>query len=154
MLHFYYKQRSCLEVMYVIIHFLVSFQCEECLYWQHGTCMGFLEDKVPERYTCFICRGWLRVLLRVSFGIYLLYITSCLFLFAYSGQIIKGQRSSYQYWYDREWLNTGHMYGLSFLENYSQQNGKKIADTHQLLGDIQHVVEVLNGLQLKINVLQ
>lgn len=85
---------------------------------------------------------------------YLLYITVCLFLFAYSGQIIKGQRSSYQYWYDREWLNTGHMYGLSFLENYSQQNGKKIAATHQLLGDIQHVVEVLNGLQLKINVLQ
>lgn len=100
-------------------------QCEECLHWQHGTCMGFLEEKVPERYTCFICRGQ-----------------------------IRGQRSSYQYWYDREWLNTGYMYGLSFLENYSQQNGKKITATHQLLGDIQHVVEVLNGLQLKINVLQ
>ncbi|XP_056590523.1 PHD finger protein 20 isoform X1 [Triplophysa dalaica] len=100
-------------------------QCEVCLYWQHGTCMGFLEDKIPERYNCFICRGQ-----------------------------IRGKRSSYQHWYDRDWLNTGHIYGLSFLENYSQQNSKKIAATHQLLGDIQHVVEVLNGLQLKINVLQ
>lgn len=81
------------------------------------------------------------------------YFNVCVCLSLYSGQI-RGQRSSYQYWYDRDWLNTGHIYGLSFLENYSQQNSKKIAATHQLLGDIQHVVEVLNGLQLKINVLQ
>ena len=47
------------------------------------------------------------------------------------------------------------MYGLSFLdENYSHQNAKKIAATHQLLGDVQRVVEVLNGLQLKMSVLQ
>ncbi len=46
------------------------------------------------------------------------------------------------------------MYGLSFLENYSHQNGKKIAATHQLLGDVQHVVEILSGLQLKISMLQ
>lgn len=31
-------------------------QCEECLCWQHGTCMGLLEDNVPDRYTCYICR--------------------------------------------------------------------------------------------------
>ncbi|XP_043107179.1 PHD finger protein 20 isoform X3 [Puntigrus tetrazona] len=103
-------------------------QCEECLYWQHGTCMGLLEENVPERYTCFICRD--------------------------SPGQIRGQRQSLRYWYDRDWLSTGHMYGLSFVENYSHQNGKKIAATHQLLGDVQHVVEVLNGLQLKISVLQ
>ncbi|XP_050979130.1 PHD finger protein 20 isoform X2 [Labeo rohita] len=103
-------------------------QCEECLYWQHGTCMGLLEENVPERYACFICRD--------------------------SPGQIRGQRQSLRYWYDRDWLSTGHMYGLSFLENYSHQNGKKIAATHQLLGDVQHVVEVLNGLQLKISVLQ
>ncbi|XP_051767728.1 PHD finger protein 20 isoform X1 [Ctenopharyngodon idella] len=103
-------------------------QCEECLYWQHGTCMGLLEENVPERYACFICRD--------------------------SPGQNRGQRQSLRYWYDRDWLSTGHMYGLSFLENYSHQNGKKIAATHQLLGDVQHVVEVLNGLQLKISVLQ
>uniref|UniRef100_A0A671PCT8 PHD finger protein 20, a n=1 Tax=Sinocyclocheilus anshuiensis TaxID=1608454 RepID=A0A671PCT8_9TELE len=99
-------------------------QCEECLYWQHGTCMGLLEENVPERYACFICWD------------------------------SPGQRQRLRYWYDRDWLSTGHMYGLSFLENYSHKNGKKIAATHQLLGDVQHVVEVLNGLQLKISVLQ
>lgn len=47
------------------------------------------------------------------------------------------------------------MYGLSFLEeNYSHQNAKKITTTHQLLGDVHHLVEVLNGLQLKMSVLQ
>lgn len=47
------------------------------------------------------------------------------------------------------------MYGLSFLEeNYSHQNAKKITTTHQLLGDVHHVVEILNGLQLKMSVLQ
>ncbi|KAG2461393.1 PHF20 protein, partial [Polypterus senegalus] len=100
-------------------------QCEECLCWQHGVCMGLLEHNVPERYTCYICRD------------------------------PPGQRQSLKYWYDKEWLSSGHMYGLPFLEeNYSHQNGKKIAATHQLLGDVQKVIEVLNGLQLKISILQ
>uniref|UniRef100_A0A4W6EY61 PHD finger protein 20, a n=1 Tax=Lates calcarifer TaxID=8187 RepID=A0A4W6EY61_LATCA len=100
-------------------------QCEDCLCWQHGTCMGLLEENVPDRYTCYICRD------------------------------PPGQRQSLRYWYDREWLSNGHMYGLSFLEeNYSHQNAKKITTTHQLLGDVHHVVEILNGLQLKMNVLQ
>ncbi|XP_072522679.1 PHD finger protein 20 isoform X2 [Salminus brasiliensis] len=104
-------------------------QCEECLCWQHGTCMGLLEESVPDRYACFVCRDP-------------------------TGQTC-GQRQSLRYWYDHEWLSSGHMYGLSFLEeNYSHQNARKIAATHQLLGDIQHVVEVLNGLQLKMSVLQ
>lgn len=68
---------------------------------------------------------------------------------------LSGQRQSLRYWYDREWLSNGHMYGLSFLEeNYSHQNAKKITTTHQLLGDVHHLVEVLNGLQLKMSVLQ
>ncbi|KAM9758435.1 PHD finger protein 20 isoform 3-T5 [Menidia menidia] len=100
-------------------------QCEDCLCWQHGTCMGLLEDNVPDRYTCYICRD------------------------------PPGQRQSLRYWYDREWLSNGHMYGLSFLEeNYSHQNAKKITTTHQLLGDVHHVVEILNGLQLKMSVLK
>ncbi|KAG9473812.1 hypothetical protein GDO78_004230 [Eleutherodactylus coqui] len=31
-------------------------QCEECLCWQHGVCMGLLEDTVPEKYTCYVCQ--------------------------------------------------------------------------------------------------
>ncbi|XP_077459370.1 PHD finger protein 20-like isoform X1 [Stigmatopora argus] len=100
-------------------------QCEECLCWQHGTCMGLLEDNIPDKYACYICRD------------------------------PPGQRQSLRYWYDREWLSSGHMYGLSFVdENYSHQNAKKITTTHQLLGDVHHVVEILNGLQLKLNILQ
>ncbi|XP_073539797.1 PHD finger protein 20 isoform X2 [Phyllobates terribilis] len=100
-------------------------QCEECLCWQHGVCMGLLEDTVPEKYTCYVC------------------------------QDPPGQRVSLKYWYDKEWLNEGHMHGLSFLEeNYSHQNAKKIVATHQLLGDVQRVIEVLHGLQLKMSILQ
>ncbi|NXG79292.1 PHF20 protein, partial [Baryphthengus martii] len=100
-------------------------QCEECLCWQHGVCMGLLEDNVPEKYTCYIC------------------------------QDPPGQRSSLKYWYEKEWLSNGHMHGLAFLEeNYSQQNAKKIVATHQLLGDVQRVIEVLHGLQLKMSILK
>ncbi|XP_076131864.1 PHD finger protein 20-like isoform X1 [Alosa pseudoharengus] len=100
-------------------------QCEECFCWQHGTCMGLMEDSVPDTYSCYICRD------------------------------PPAQRQSQRYWYDRDWLTAGQMYGLSFLdENYSHQNGKKITATHQLLGDVQHVFEVLNGLQLKMSILQ
>ncbi|XP_025070446.1 PHD finger protein 20 isoform X8 [Alligator sinensis] len=99
-------------------------QCEECLCWQHGVCMGLLEDNVPEKYTCYIC------------------------------QDPPGQRSSLKYWYEKEWLSNGHMHGLAFLEeNYSHQNSKKIVATHQLLGDVQRVIEVLHGLQLKMSIL-
>ncbi|KFP88592.1 PHD finger protein 20 [Acanthisitta chloris] len=100
-------------------------QCEECLCWQHGVCMGLLEDNVPEKYTCYVC------------------------------QDPPGQRSSLKYWYEKEWLSNGHMHGLAFLEeNYSHQNAKKIVATHQLLGDVQRVIEVLHGLQLKMSILQ
>eukprot|EP00062_Callorhinchus_milii_P024009 gi/632983465/ref/XP_007908660.1/ PREDICTED: PHD finger protein 20 isoform X1 [Callorhinchus milii] len=100
-------------------------QCEECLCWQHGVCMGLLEDSVPDIYTCYICRD------------------------------PPGQRLSSRYCYDKEWLNSGQMHGLSFLkENYSQQNSGKIVSTHQLLGDIHRVIELLHGLQLKMYILQ
>lgn len=100
-------------------------QCEECQCWQHGVCMGLLEENVPEKYTCYVC------------------------------QDPPGQRPGFKYWYDKEWLSRGHMHGLAFLEeNYSHQNAKKIVATHQLLGDVQKVIEVLHGLQLKMSILQ
>ncbi|EHB08679.1 PHD finger protein 20 [Heterocephalus glaber] len=100
-------------------------QCEECQCWQHGVCMGLLEENVPEKYTCYVC------------------------------QEPPGQRPSFKYWYDKEWLSRGHTHGLAFLEeNYSHQNAKKIVATHQLLGDVQRVIEVLHGLQLKMSILQ
>ncbi|KAL6482643.1 hypothetical protein MHYP_G00075150 [Metynnis hypsauchen] len=100
-------------------------QCDDCLCWQHGTCMGLYEDSVPDSYSCYICRD------------------------------PPAQRQSQRFWYDKDWLSSGHMYGLSFLEeNYSHQNSKKMAATHQLLGDVHRVFEVLNGLQLKMSILQ
>ncbi|XP_053169604.1 PHD finger protein 20-like protein 1 isoform X5 [Hemicordylus capensis] len=100
-------------------------QCEECLCWQHSVCMGLLEDSIPEQYICYICRD------------------------------PPGQRWSAKYLYDRDWLNNGHMCGLSFLkENYSHLNAKKIVSTHHLLADVYGVTEILRGLQLKIGILK
>ncbi|XP_077072082.1 PHD finger protein 20-like protein 1 isoform X4 [Siphateles boraxobius] len=100
-------------------------QCEECMCWQHSVCMGLLEDSIPEQYICYICRD------------------------------PPGQRWSAKYRHDKDWLQKGHMYGLSFLsENYSHQNAKKIVSTHQLLADVYSVKNLLNGLQLKMDILQ
>uniref|UniRef100_A0A6J0UPZ4 PHD finger protein 20-like protein 1 n=1 Tax=Pogona vitticeps TaxID=103695 RepID=A0A6J0UPZ4_9SAUR len=100
-------------------------QCEECLCWQHSVCMGLFEDSIPEQYICYICRD------------------------------PPGQRWSAKYLYDKDWLNNGHMCGLSFLkENYSHLNAKKIVSTHHLLADVYGVTEILRGLQLKIGILK
>ncbi|XP_057196535.1 PHD finger protein 20-like protein 1 isoform X1 [Triplophysa rosa] len=100
-------------------------QCEECMCWQHSVCMGLLEDSIPEQYICYICRD------------------------------PPGQRWSAKYRHDKDWLQKGHMYGLSFLaENYSHQNAKKVVSTHQLLSDVYNVKNVLHGLQLKMDILQ
>ncbi|XP_065105953.2 PHD finger protein 20b isoform X1 [Paramisgurnus dabryanus] len=100
-------------------------QCDECLCWQHGTCMGLYEESVPDTYTCYICRD------------------------------PPALRQSQRFWYDKDWLSSGHMYGLSFLdENYSHKNSKKVTAAHQLLGDVHRVFEVVNGLQLKMSILQ
>ncbi|ELK04149.1 PHD finger protein 20 [Pteropus alecto] len=130
-------------------------QCEECQCWQHGVCMGLLEENVPEKYTCYVCQDppeyglpeqHLFLFLRVHED-----VSSVL---GFSG-LLEGQRPGFKYWYDKEWLTRGHMHGLAFLEeNYSQQNAKKIVATHQLLGDVQRVIEVLHGLQLKMSILQ
>uniref|UniRef100_A0A8C1LTX7 PHD finger protein 20 like 1 n=1 Tax=Cyprinus carpio TaxID=7962 RepID=A0A8C1LTX7_CYPCA len=100
-------------------------QCEECMCWQHSVCMGLLEDSIPDHYICYICRD------------------------------PPGQRWSAKYRHDKDWLQKGHMYGLSFLtENYSHQNAKKIVSTHQLLADVYSVKNLLHGLQLKMDILQ
>ncbi|XP_051999355.1 PHD finger protein 20-like protein 1 isoform X4 [Xyrauchen texanus] len=100
-------------------------QCEECMCWQHSVCMGLLEDSIPDQYICYICRD------------------------------PPGQRWSAKYRHDKDWLQKGHMYGLSFLtENYSHQNAKKIVTTHQLLADVYSVKSLLHGLQLKMDILQ
>lgn len=32
-------------------------QCDKCLIWQHGSCLGFkLKDDVPEHWFCERCR--------------------------------------------------------------------------------------------------
>uniref|UniRef100_A0A672JXJ6 PHD finger protein 20-like protein 1 n=1 Tax=Sinocyclocheilus grahami TaxID=75366 RepID=A0A672JXJ6_SINGR len=100
-------------------------QCEECMCWQHSVCMGLLEDSIPDHYICYICRD------------------------------PPGQRWSAKYRHDKDWLQKGHMCGLSFLtENYSHQNAKKIVSTHQLLADVYSVKNLLHGLQLKMDILQ
>ncbi|XP_059424035.1 PHD finger protein 20-like protein 1 isoform X4 [Carassius carassius] len=100
-------------------------QCEECMCWQHSVCMGLLEDSIPDHYICYICRD------------------------------PPGQRWSAKHRHDKDWLQKGHMYGLSFLtENYSHQNAKKIVSTHQLLADVYSVKSLLHGLQLKMDILQ
>nr|XP_060628380.1 PHD finger protein 20 isoform X2 [Anolis sagrei ordinatus] len=112
-------------------------QCEECLCWQHGVCMGLLEENVPEKYTCYICQD--------PPGTKISKVA----------ESSNSKRSSLKYWYEKDWLCSGHMHGLAFLgENYSHQNAKKIVATHQLLGDVQKVIEVLHGLQLKMSILQ
>ncbi|XP_057681109.1 PHD finger protein 20-like isoform X2 [Corythoichthys intestinalis] len=100
-------------------------QCESCLCWQHGTCMGLYEDNVPRNYICYHCRhcsGWRR--------------TQC-------------------YLSEPDMLTSGRMFGLSFVrENYSDSNASTIMQTSGLLAHTHSLNQVLSGLQLKISLLR
>ncbi|KAM6924445.1 PHD finger protein 20-like [Xenentodon cancila] len=99
-------------------------QCESCLCWQHGTCMGLYEDNVPHNYICYCCRQ------------------------------TAGWRRAQRFLSEPDWLISGHMFGLSCMrENYSEINASKISHTHRLLAHTQGLHQVVSGLQLKISLL-
>ncbi|XP_071314859.1 PHD finger protein 20-like isoform X3 [Trachinotus anak] len=99
-------------------------QCESCLCWQHGTCMGLYEDNVPHNYICYYCRH------------------------------TAGWRRAQRFLSEPDLLISGHMFGLSCVkENYSEINASKITHTSRLLAHIHGLNQVLSGLQLKISLL-
>ncbi|XP_054464944.1 PHD finger protein 20-like [Anoplopoma fimbria] len=100
-------------------------QCESCLCWQHGTCMGLYEDNVPHNYTCYYCRHT-------------------------AGEDVGPQR----FLSEPDLLISGHMFGLSCVkENYSEINASTISHTNSLLAHTHGLNQVLSGLQLKISLL-
>ena len=32
-----------------------TIQCEECLAWQHASCVGIAKSNIPEKYYCEVC---------------------------------------------------------------------------------------------------
>uniref|UniRef100_H3DBW3 Zinc finger PHD-type domain-containing protein n=1 Tax=Tetraodon nigroviridis TaxID=99883 RepID=H3DBW3_TETNG len=99
-------------------------QCESCLCWQHGTCMGLYEDNVPHNYICYYCRHF------------------------------AGWRRAQHFLSEPDLLISGQMFGLSCVkENYSQINSSKISHTSLLLGHVQALTQVLSGLKLQIAML-
>ncbi|XP_060889930.1 PHD finger protein 20-like [Labrus mixtus] len=99
-------------------------QCESCLCWQHGTCMGLYEDNVPHNYICYYCRH------------------------------TAGWRRAQRFLPEPDLLISGHMVGLSCVkENYSEINASKISHTNRLLAHTHGLNQVLSGLQLKVSLL-
>ncbi|XP_040009198.1 PHD finger protein 20-like isoform X3 [Xiphias gladius] len=99
-------------------------QCESCLCWQHGTCMGLYEDNIPHNYICYYCRH------------------------------AAGWRRAQRFLSEPDFLISGHMFGLSCVkENYSEINASKITHTSRLLAHTHGLSQVLSGLQLKISLL-
>ncbi|MEQ2250909.1 hypothetical protein ILYODFUR_005791 [Ilyodon furcidens] len=99
-------------------------QCESCLCWQHGTCMGLYEHNVPHNYICYYCRQ------------------------------TSGWRRAQRFLSEPDLLISGHMFGLSCVkENYSEINASKISHTSHLLAQTHTLHQVLSGLQLKISLL-
>ncbi|XP_030588685.1 PHD finger protein 20-like isoform X2 [Archocentrus centrarchus] len=99
-------------------------QCESCLCWQHGTCMGLYEDNVPHNYICYCCRQ------------------------------TAGWRHAQRFLSEPNLLKSGHMFGLSCVkENYSEINASKISHTSHLLAHTYGISQVLSALQLKISLL-
>ncbi len=46
---------SCVCSTYMIIVIVIIMQCEQCLCWQHGDCIGIRSGSLPKKYICCIC---------------------------------------------------------------------------------------------------
>ncbi|KAK7884740.1 hypothetical protein WMY93_027863 [Mugilogobius chulae] len=102
-------------------------QCSQCQCWQHGTCLGLLEHHIPESYTCFTCRG--------------------------SEQTPVRSRDRKKL--SSDWMTSGHMFGLSCVEeNFSEQNSAEIAHTRHLLAHSRSIAMVTAAIGLKLHLLQ
>ncbi|CAL1605304.1 unnamed protein product [Knipowitschia caucasica] len=102
-------------------------QCSQCRSWQHGACLGLLEHHHPQSYTCFSCRG--------------------------SEQTPAASRDRRKL--SSDWLTSGHMFGLSCVEqNFSEQNSAQVAHTRRLLAHSHTISMVTAAIGLKLRLLQ
>ncbi|XP_078584305.1 PHD finger protein 20-like isoform X2 [Branchiostoma floridae x Branchiostoma japonicum] len=97
-------------------------QCEVCMCWQHGMCVGLTEETVPKKYVCFACLN------------------------------PQGQRLSARYLHDQDWFKQGMMARFSFAKPPKEDTSRYVAATHSLMGDMYSVKTALHSLQRKIQI--
>ncbi|XP_078664482.1 PHD finger protein 20-like isoform X3 [Branchiostoma floridae x Branchiostoma belcheri] len=98
-------------------------QCEVCMCWQHGMCVGLTEETVPKKYVCFACLN-----------------------------PQAGQRLSARYLHDQDWFKQGMMARFSFAKPPKDDTSRYMAATHTLMGDMYGVKTALHSLQRKIQI--
>lgn len=99
-------------------------QCESCLTWQHGQCLGIdIEGQVPDKYICSVC-------LAPSLG-----------------------RQSAFYSLDMDWIREGRLASLG-VKNMEQQDVVKeeLKTLCDLMADLVNLSSVLHSLQVKLAV--
>jgi len=100
-------------------------QCEVCLTWQHGQCLGIEgEGQVPDKYICSVC-------LAPSLG-----------------------RQSALYGLDMDWIREGKLVGLLGSKGVGQQETveKEMKTLSDLMTDLVNLSTVLHSLQVKLAV--
>jgi len=98
-------------------------QCEVCLTWQHGQCLGIEgEGQVPDKYICSVC-------LAPTLG-----------------------RQSAIYSLDMDWIREGKLVGLSKSMDQQEAMEKEVKTLSDLMADLVNLSSVLHSLQVKLAV--
>lgn len=106
-------------------------QCDICLCWQHGACLGIEEDHlVPEKHVCQICKD------------------------------PPGGRANSRYSLDQDWLKEGKMTSIPLDDSSSSASvlGKNKYDENafrklsELMADLANLNKVLHALRVKLRV--
>jgi PHD-finger len=99
-------------------------QCELCLCWQHGICLGIdTEEGVPDPYVCHFCRYPYR------------------------------ERLSQRYSHDQTWLKKGNLYSLKFVTGTSSVvGGPPLRAAHGLAAAASDLKQLLHSLKVKIDI--
>jgi len=98
-------------------------QCEVCLTWQHGQCLGIEgEGQVPDKYICSVC-------LAPPLG-----------------------RQSAIYGLDMDWIREGKLVGLNKSMDHQEAKEKQLKTLSDLMADLVNLSSVLHSLQVKLAV--
>lgn len=100
-------------------------QCETCLTWQHGHCLGMKKpEDAPDGYTCKACSD------------------------------PKFARESMKYAYDQDWLTKGRMKKFSCdLKPLSQKKVDILRKINLLIGEVLNIHRIIHSLRVKSRIL-
>ncbi|XP_019853492.1 PREDICTED: PHD finger protein 20-like isoform X2 [Amphimedon queenslandica] len=95
-------------------------QCDQCLTWQHGECVGIMENKTPESYLCPICSN------------------------------PPGMRRRIKHMYPRSWFIDGSLPSFGDKSKASKDHNKAVLKSHRIADTLYKIKKMVHCTKIKL----